>query len=252
MTKEDGRMKKWICFMAVFALAVSAYPALAAEESYELKEGAIYRVSGGKRQAVEDVGASEEVSGGKGYYWFAVSGELSEGMKGSKNGVWFFDGAERPLGFVPFDDADICGGAWLSPDFSQVVIDSGTGPLRIFTLYDFKTKKVKKTFNGSDPLAWIDNTRFAFTFTDTEKDLRPTQEVDISWDSVAIYETTEGMEGPTIVKEATKTKNYTFMSADPDEQKLVINETSVKNESDWGNEDKTESNEITVDYPPAG
>jgi hypothetical protein len=245
-------MKKWICFMAVFALAVLAYPALAAEESYELKDGAIYRVRGGKRQAVEDVEASEEVVGGKGYYWFAVSPELSEGMTGSKDGVWFFNGAEKPLGFVPFDDAGMCAGAWLSPDFSQVVLDAGTGPLREFTLFDFKTKKAKKTFEGSDPLAWIDNTRFAFTFTHTEKDLRPTDEVDISWNSVAVYETAEGMEGQTIVKEATETKNYTFMSADLDEQKLVINETSVKKESDWGNEDKMESNEITVDYPPAG
>ena len=53
----------------------------------------------------------------------------------------------------------------------------------------------------------------------------------------------------TVLKEATDTKNYWLSSVR--DGAVTVWEDSVKSEKDWGDEDKIEGREITVEIPAA-
>ncbi len=248
-----SKLKKEICLImgSLIALASLSVSALAAEDSYALEGGKIFRVeASGKKLALEEDQPGYWNTDKGMYAWILVDPELSEGMKGSKSGIYFFDEEEKPIGFLPMD-----GAAYSYVTFSQdgetLAIGNGTTTSQVLTIYEFEGFKKKTALRALGEFCWIDSNRLLLTMDDITKGPRSeVLEQQESWLSVAIYDT--AMEELFMVKEATETQDYTLIGVDHEGGTMDILERSVKSVEDWNDVDKIEDTTISVPIPAAG
>jgi hypothetical protein len=245
------RKALWTLLGALLGMGALVGVALAAQETYELRDGGIYRVdAAGKATLVKDMEPGRFGTDKGVYAWIIVDGELSEAMVGSEKGFYFFDEGEKPLGFLPFDGAGFCDISF-SSDAAQMIVNFGADVSQEVTLYDFVGFKKKATFRAIGSATWIDHARFVFTKEDRSKGPRgasaPHQE---GWVSVVVYDTAIEEEVP--VMEATATKDYQLDGIDYEEGTMTIIERSVKDVKDWNDEQKVRDNVITAPFPAAG
>ena len=243
------------CAVAVlFCFVAESRAAQKKQEKYVLEKETIYRVKAdGKRQKIEDVDVMAfGINGGAdgGIFWFIVDPEANEAMKGSKSGIYFFDDKDKPLFFLPYEDASMVSNIIFSPDGKQMVLDEGSWVVRDYSLFDFKKTEGKATFTGMTEPIWLDPHRFAFTMVESDAEPRPSATDFDGWTSVVVYDT--AVEEIVPVMKATKTKNYMLTGADWDNDELQITETSVKKWEDWGDPEKHQDKEITEPFPAAG
>ncbi len=238
--------------LCVCALALLAGQAWAAQESYRLKDGKVYRVAaGGKKKLLEEEEPKRNATEKGLYSWILVDPELSEGMKGSKSGIYFFFGEdEKPAGFLPFEGAAYCNLAF-APNGDMFLVNFGADAVQDIILYAFDGLEKKAAFRGLGNNAWLDPVRFVFTRDDADKGSRgkgfDQQE---GWLSVMVYDTVIKKLIP--VREATETQDYLLTGVDHDTGKLEILERSVKDTKDWNAPDRIEEKELSIPIPAAG
>ncbi|MBL3592324.1 MAG: hypothetical protein JMJ93_02300 [Synergistaceae bacterium] len=236
-------------FLCLLALTLWGAPLFAVQE-YVLEKGQVYRVGpGGEKILLEDEEPGLSATNRGIYSWVLVDPELSEAMKGSTSGIYFFDEKEYPLGFLPFEGAAYCDVAF-SPDGEMIAVNFGTDMTQDILLYQFDGFEKKATFRGLGSAAWIDAFRFVFTRDDASKGPRSDGLGQEGWISVVIYDAAMGEE--IVIKEATETEDYLLCGVNVDEETLEILGRSVKTEEDWKDEEKIEDVEIVVPIPAAG
>lgn len=238
-------------FLAGLMIFILSAAACAEVGDYILKDGKIYRVDGKKETLLEDDEPGRARTDAGLYSWILVDPELSEGMKNSKPGIYFFIGEdEKPLAFLPIEQAGACM-IEFSPSGEKLLISRGVEFWQDLILYFVENGKFvkKKSFISAAHSFWIDPHRFIFTSIDKDKGPR-TKEEDDWWNSPALYDTVEN--DLVILKNATETKNYFITGYDYETGVIDITESSVKNKNDWSDPDKIEYKEITVETPAAG
>ena len=237
-------------FAALLACLLFAGAAFAAE-NYVIRDGKACRVTDGKETILEDDEAQFFNTDAGMWGWLLVDPELSEGMKGSKSGIYFFLN-EEPVTFLPMKEAAACMMEF-SPSGEKLLISRGTEIKQDLGYYviDIAAKKFdkKKSFVSAGHSFWIDPHRFLFTSVDEKKGARD-KAGDQLWDSVALYDTV--FEELNILKEATETKDYFITGFDHDAGTIDVSEGSVKDKKDWNNPDKINYKDITVETPAAG
>ena len=240
-------MRKFFVLLLAFTLLTGV--AFAAEGDYILKDRQVYRVEKGKETLLEDDEPQFFNTDAGMWAWILVDPELSEGMKGSKPGIYFFLNG-KPVTFLPMEQAGACMMEF-SPSGEKLLISRGTEVWQDLMLYFIEDGKFvsKKSFISAGHSFWIDPHRFLFTSVDKNKGPR-TKDGDDWWNSPALYDTV--FEELTVLKEATETKNYFITGYDHDTGVIDLNEASVKDTKDWGDPDKIKYKEITVETPAAG
>ncbi|MCR5346752.1 MAG: hypothetical protein K6E38_03165 [Fretibacterium sp.] len=240
-------------FMALLICVMTLTAAWADVGDYVLKDGKVYRVDGGKEKLLEDEEPQRAGTEAGLFSWILVDSELSEEMKGSKPGIYFFLGDdEKPFGFLPFKNAAACM-LEFSLSGEKLLVSCGEEVKQDLSLYfiDLEKKSFEKkaSFNSAGHCFWVDPHRFIFTSIDVEKGPR-TKGGDDWQCSPALYDTE--FEELTILKKATDTVDYIIIGCDHDEGTLDINESSVKDMKDWSDSDKIEYKEMTIPIPAAG
>lgn len=245
------KTRKILFGLLLCALMFSAGGAFAAEESYILKEGRVYRVDAGKETLLEDEEPGRSATDKGLYSWILVGPELREDMKDSKSGIYFFLGEdEKPVGFLPFEGAGFCN-LEFSPDGEKFLVSRGTDVVQKLFLYVFDGFVKKASFLALGPCTWVDPHRFVFTRDDASKGARgKAVEQQEGWLSVALYDS--AMEELFVLSEATETQDYMLIGVNHEEGVLEVLERSVKKAKDWDDEKKVEDKEMTVPIPAAG
>ncbi len=246
------KMRKRLFGLLVAVLLLSAVGAFAAEESYILKEGNVYQVKSGKETLLE--GRHPERSNtDKGLYsWIWVDPALSEKMRDSKVGIYFFLGEdEKPAGFLPLEDAT-CSDLEFSPSGEKFLLRSdGPYAFQELSLYTFDGFVKKKSFLVVGPWTWIDSHRFVFTQDDTSKGSRGKAVEQLEgWLSVALYDS--ALEELSVIREATETQDFILIGVEHEEGVLEVQERSVKDKKDWDDEEKVEGKMTKIPIPAAG
>ncbi len=239
------------CLLFACAEDPAAHAAGLAAESYVIRDGKACRVTDGKETILEDDEAQFFNTDAGMWGWLLVDPELSEGMKGSKSGIYFFLN-DAPVTFLPMEEAGACMMEF-SPSGEKLLISRGTEIKQDLGYYviDIAAKKFdkKKSFVSAGHSFWIDPHRFLFTSVDEKKGKRD-KAGDQLWDSVALYDTV--FEELNILKEATETKDYFITGYDHDNGTIDVSEGSVKDKKDWNDPDKINYRDITVETPAAG
>ena len=253
-------MKKFVSLFVLAGLVVlCAGAALAAEGDYILKDRQVYRVDGGKETLLEDEEAQWAGTDAGVWAMILVDPELSEEMKGSEAGIYFFRGEEaKPAGFLPMKNAGTCA-LEFSPSGEKVLISCGTDTKRDlgFYLIEDGCRFVKKaSFSSLGRFFWIDPHRFVFGNVDESKGPRMKEWTfrgnEGWWCSVAMYDTLESE--LTVFEEATatSTRNFVVTGCDDESGTLEIWEHFVKDEKDWEDEGKIEERDFRIPIPAAG
>ena len=238
--------------LAAFLFSVFlASGAFAAEESYILKGGKVYRVEAGKETLLEDEEPGRTNTDKGLYSWIWVDPALSEKMRDSKVGIYFFLGEdEKPAGFLPLEDAT-CSDLEFSPDGEEFLLSWGTDAVQELSLYVFDGFVKKKSFLVVGPWTWIDSHRFVFTQDDTSKGSRGKAVEQLEgWLSVALYDS--ALEELSVIREATETQDFILTGVDHEKRVLEVQERSVKDKKDWDDAEKVEEKETTIPIPAAG
>lgn len=247
-------MRRSACLLALLALCLAPALAPAAEGDYLLKVGKVYRVDGGRERPLEDTEPQRADTGAGPWAWVLVDPGESPEMEGSEGGVWFFRGKEeRPAGFLPIEEEAGSCRLTFSPSGDKLLIAWGMEPIKHLSLYFIDKDKgfVKKaSFASQGPPFWVDPHRFAFTSVEPGKGARARDRFDLWWSSAKVYDSATGETAA--VREASATRNYSVSGYDPEAGALTIWESSVKDEKDWGDDERTEEGEITVPVPAAG
>jgi len=250
--------KKIFPLLLIFLLTAGS--AFASEGDYILKDSQVYRVDGGKETLLED---EETMWTGtdKGLWaWILVDPELSEEMKGSEPGIYFFRGEEaKPAGFLPMKGAG-SSVVEFSASGEKMLISQGEELKQNLSFYlinaDKKTFVKKASFVSAGRFGWIDPHRFVFNFVDEDKGHRMKdweyRGNEAWWCSVALYDTLE--ETISIFEEAvaTSTRNFTVTVFDEEGGTLEIWEHFVENEKDWEDESKVQDRDFKIEIPAAG
>ncbi|MCR5346750.1 MAG: hypothetical protein K6E38_03155 [Fretibacterium sp.] len=257
-----GKFKHYLAFALLLAV-LCAGTALAKEGDYILKERKVYRVNNGRETLLED----EEVqwAGTDGtdeglWAWILVDPELSEEMKGSEGGIYFFRGEEaEPAGFLPMEGAGISV-VEISPSGEKLLVSRGAEAKRYVDLYIINTanRSFEKnvSFVSAGRFFWVDPHRFVFNSVDESKGPRMKdwkyRGNEAWWCSVALYDTLE--ESLSIFGEATatETRNFTVTVLDDETETLEIWEHFVKEKPDWEDERKVEDRDFRIPIPAAG
>lgn len=205
--RAKGSVKGVLLGLLLGALAFSAAGAFAAEESYILKEGRVYRVSAGKETLLEDEEPGRNSTDKGLYSWILVDPELNEAMKGSESGIYFFLGEDGKLaGFMPLEAAGFSE-LQFSPDGEKFLVSWGADAVQELSLYVFDGFVRKALFTALGPCAWLDPHRFVFTRDETGKGSRgKAVEQQEGWLSVALYDS--ALKELTVLREATETQDY--------------------------------------------
>ena len=232
-------------------LVLLSLPSLAAQESYVLKEGAAFRVNAdGKEIELEEDQPEYCLTDSGMYSWIIVDPELSDVMKGSKSGIYFFNEFEEPLGFLPFEGAAYCNVS-LSPDGEIIAIIFGTSVSHDLILYTMDGLKKKKSFLVIGDICWLDPYRFVFTLDDVGKGARgDAMDQQEGWLSVMMYDAM--MEELFSVMDATKTEDYMLVGVNFEREQIEVLRRSVKEVNDWGDEHMIEDATLSVPIPAAG
>ena len=164
-------------------------------------------------------------------------------------GVWFFSEGGECLTFLPMESAFECRGIVFSPDGERLLAAKGspTRPIVTWEMYETGPMERRAEFTGlSEGAGWIDEARFVMTRID---DIREgVAFLNLSYGlrvSVVMHDAAASR--TTVLKEAADTKNYWLTSVG--DGVVTVWEDSVKSEKDWGDEDKIEGREITVEIP---
>ena len=245
-------MKKLACLCALMML-IGASAVWGTEGEYIVRGDRVYRLQDGNEQLlVEEVIFRAETDAGA-WAWVLIDPELSEEMKGSESGVYFFRGEkDEPASFLPMKNAGACSMEF-SPSGKKLLIccgDEARQDLGYYVLDEAGKSWVRKaSFVSAGHAFWVDPHRFVFTAIDTKKGTR-SKAGDDWWCSPSLYDTLENE--LTVILKATSTKDYFIVGCDDEGGTLDINESSVKNPKDWGNENKIKYKELTVPIPAAG
>ncbi len=239
-------------FVALLMCLLFAGAALGAE-NYVIRDGKACRVTDGKETLLEDDEAQYAGTDVGMWGWLLVDPELSEGMKGSKSGIYFFLGEdEKPVAFLPIEEAGACM-LEFSPSGEKLLISRGKEFKQDLGYYviDIEKKKFdrKASFVSAGHSFWVDPHRFLFNAVDESKGARD-REGELLWDSVALYDSVENE--TFILKEATETTDYFITGYDHDTGVIDVSESIVKDKKDWNDSDKIEYKEITIETPAAG
>ena len=245
-------MKKsaYLCALVLLICSASAWGTVG---DYIIRDDRVYRIAGGRQTLVEDASFDSAKTDAGLWSWLLVDPDLSDGMKGAETGVYFFRGKEyAPVFFLPMEHAGACMMEF-SPSGEKLLICHGEEvrqDLGYYVLEEAAQGFVKKgSFVSAGHAFWVDPHRFVFTAIDTKKGPR-TKAGDDWWCSPSLYDTLE--KELTVIIKATLTKNYFIGGYDDEGGTLDINESSVKNPKDWGNENKIKYKELTVPIPAAG
>ena len=236
---------------AVFCLCAAAFslcsPAAFAQEDdpvrpddlsiFSLKNGK-FHISGAEVPAeVNEVPADVE---GPLRVWSAFEGE-------NETGVWFFAENGECLTFLPLESESECQGIVFSPNEERLLLARGSAmrPDLTWELYETGAMEFKEEISGwRENVEWIDPVRFVMTRIDDIREgdnfSQPAYGFRVS---VVMYDAAASE--LTVLKEATDTKNYWITSVG--DGVVTVWEDSVKSEKDWGDEDKIEGREITVE-----
>lgn len=214
--------------------------ALNLEYELSLDDEKVYRVAGGGKKLAGEALKIESEMGV--YYWFAVSPEAGDVMRGSARGIYFFYESGDRIAFLPSEAAEFAGDVRISPTAEQFLIDFGTSPERDLKLYDFRTLKEKGAFLAMNEIVWLDARRFVMTYVDTAKKGRSKNALESGWLSVAIYDTAESKLA--YAREATATSDFMLNGVDLEAKKFTIGERSVKKADDWADEKKIKLSEF--------
>ncbi|MBQ9527546.1 MAG: hypothetical protein IJR68_08040 [Fretibacterium sp.] len=254
-------MKKFVNLFVFVALVVLCTGvAFAAEGDYILKDRQVYRVDGGKETLLEDEEAQWAGTDAGIWAMILVDPELSEEMKGSEAGIYFFRGEEaKPAGFLPMKNAGSCA-LEFSPSGEKVLISCGGEAKRQLGYYvidaEKKTFTQKTVFDSAGRFFWLDPHRFVFGSVDEEKGNRMKdwqyRGNEAWWCSVAMYDTLE--ESATVFGEAaaTETRNFVVTGIDEESGTMEIWEHFVKDAKDWEDEAKIEERDFRIPIPAAG
>ena len=254
-------MRKFFVLLLAFTLLSGA--AFAAEGDYILKDRQVYRVDDGKETLLEDEEAVWVGTDGTDdglWAWILVDPELSEEMKDSEPGIYFFRGLEaKPAGFLPMKGAGVCA-LEISPSGEKLLISAGGEAKRELSYYvidaENKTFTQKTVFDSAGRCFWIDPHRFVFGSVDEEKGNRMKdweyRGDEAWWCSVAMYDTIEESASIFGQAAATETRNFTVTECDRDSGTLEIWEHFVKDAKDWEDEAKIEDRDFRIEIPAAG
>ncbi|EFC91380.1 hypothetical protein Dpep_1354 [Dethiosulfovibrio peptidovorans DSM 11002] len=245
--------RRYLCvfLLASIMFVLLAFPALAAQESYVLKEGCAFRVKadGKEIKLEEDQPAYWSTDSGM-YSWIIVDPELSDAMKGSKSGIYFFNELEEPLGFLPFEGAAYCNVS-LSPDGEMITISFGTGVSQELILYSMDGFEKKKSFQIIGETCWLDPYRLVFTMDEAGKGARGNaMDQQEGWLSVMMYDA--AMEELFSIVDATETEDYMLVGVNFEGEEIEVLKRSVKEANDWKDEQNIEDSTISIPIPAAG
>ncbi len=245
-------MKKFV-FLCAAALLIGSASARGAVGDYLLRGDQVIRTEGGRQTPIEDTAADSANTDAGLWSWLLVDPELSEGMKGSESGIYFFRGEENaPAFFLPMENAAACM-LEFSPSGEKLLICRGEEvrqDLGYYVLDEAGTGFVKKgAFVSSGHAFWVDPHRFLFTSIDADQGPR-SKAGDDWWCSAAMYDTVENE--LIFIKKASPIKDYIITGCDHEGGMLDITERSVKIPGDWGNESMIEYKELNVPIPAAG
>ena len=241
-----------LLFVSLLTCLLCTGGAWAAEGDYLIKDGNVYRMDEGKEKRLdEDV---HSIITDKGVYsWILVDPNLSEAMKDSEAGIYFFKGEENsPAGFIPMDNAGLCQ-IEFSPSGEKLTVGCGSEAKQNLGVYVIaeagKELSKKASFQSAGHVWWVDPHRFVFNVIDESKGARNMAK-DEWWNSVALYDSVEGE--LIIIKKATETQDYFCNGFNEDKGTLDAIERSVKNKKDWDNEKKIKTTDLTLSIPAAG
>lgn len=236
--------------LTLVTMVFLALPAMAAQETYVIKEGAIFRVKadGEAIELEEELGYCSTDNAM--YSWLLVDPELSESMKGSESGIYFFNELDESLGFLPFEGAAYCNVS-LSPGADMITINFGTDVSQELLLYTMDGFEKKMTFQAVGDLSWLDPCRFVFTMDDAKKGSRgDALDQQKGWLSVMMYDA--AMEELFAISEATETEDYLLIGVNPEGEEVEVLKRWVKDVKDWGNDEKIKDATMSVPIPAAG
>ncbi len=245
-------MKKF-AFLGATALLTIAAAGCAGEGDYLIKGDQVYRAESGAQKLIADMEPQGRFNTDAGIWsWLLVDPELSDGMKGSESGVYFFRGEDdAPAGFLPVKNAAACM-LEFSPSGEKLLIcrgDEAKQDLGYYVLDESGRFVEKASFVSAGHAFWIDPHRFLFTVIDAKKGLR-SKTGDDWWCSAALYDTVESE--LIVIKKATPLKNYIISGCDHEGGTMDITEGSVKIPRDWSKPDRIKYRELNVPIPAAG
>lgn len=186
--------------------------------------------------------------------WAVVGPETSDAVTETETGVWFFGTEGEFLTFIPLDSEHEYQDLLWSPSGDRLVLVRGSAarPDMFFDVYAEGMEKQAEFSGLRGEIAWLDDgMRFVFTRID---DIRggtatPGRSYGLKLSAV-LYDSAIKETIP--LKEASDTKNYSFVSLAEDRERIVLSESSVRSPKDWSNERKVRERTITVPVPPAG
>ena len=240
----------YLCALVLLICSASAWGAVG---DYIIRDDQVYRVAGGRQTLVEDAAFDSAKTDAGLWSWLLVDPDLSDGMKGSQSGVYFFRGEEHvPASFLPMEHAGACMMEF-SPSGEKLLICHGEEvrqDLGYYVLEEAAQGFVKKSsFVSAGHAFWVDPHRFVFTMIDAKKGPR-SKAGDDWWCSAAMYDSVENE--LIVIKKATAVNDYIISGVDHEGGTLDITESSVKNPKDWGSENRIKYREFTVPIPAAG
>ncbi len=238
---------------ALLVLILAAGCAWGAEGDYLVKGDQVYRAEGGAQKLITDMEPHGRINTDAGIWsWLLVDPELSDAMKGSESGVYFFRGEDdAPAGFLPMKNAIACM-LEFSPSGEKLLISNGNEAkqdLGYYVLEESGHFVKKAAFVSAGYVFWIDPHRFLFTVIDAKKGPR-SKTGDDWWYSAALYDTVENE--LTVIKKATPVKNYIISGCDYEGGTMDITEGSVKIPGDWSKPGRIKYRELNVPIPAAG
>jgi hypothetical protein len=240
----------------VFCLSLLATVAFAAQPGvFTVDDGEWKMRVDGKLLEAPTPNGGEETDAGWIYWLFDDPSTLDE-VKGGARGVHFYSETTKKYSFMPVVEKINLNGVHFSPDGKMFVLEStrDSAPDNVsLELYDFASLAPKfKTGTAALPPQWIDAGRFVYSrFEPGTSRGKPADYYD-EWKSLAMYDTVSGEE--TVLKEATKTSDFSLMGLGGGEAKMVIVvwEEYVASPKDWADPEKQEVRELIVPVPPAG
>jgi hypothetical protein len=250
-------MKKRIVFLAAILLAIAFVPAFAADLNVFQLDGdhtaVLYKGQALANVAAQPVDGGVEGSGIE--YWVGLDAQNAEEIAEEEAGLWFFAPDGKALRFLPRENASEPAVLYVSfgPEEKTFVV-AGGGYHTDLSYSVYQTSDMKELASDIAGLAgvlWLgDPYRFAFTRIDDVREVEGDDENSYFRFSAVVYDSAVDL--TTVLKEATDDANYLVDRIDEENGKIILREQTVKDPKDWGDEEKMEEREISVDFPAAG
>lgn len=240
------------CVLALFLAGAAAAAPIPVPTGFALENGRVTR--GGTALECEVHQVPDGIENGIAL-WCVVGSETSEAVQKEETGVFFFGPDGRSVAFIPLNARGEYQDLVWSPDGGRLVlVTGGARPDMFFTLFTVDGKGMEKGpgFPGlRGGLAWVGPHRFAFTRIDDVRDTKSGAFQGVAlWLSVVLYDAAVGME--TVLKAADGTRSYVLQSVSDDGSTLNLTELSVASPKDWGDTEKIQEREVSVEVPAAG